>query len=183
MNLEKLILGAIATVIIVAIPVVSISTKKFNEYKNQTTELELELKDVKNSKEELEKQIEDINKQNRQLKEQLSLKTQPKRTRLAVSSSGVCDDYRGTVSKYFGSHTEQALAIMHAESTCNPLAKNLSDNHGGCIGSFGLFQLACFWTDDPFDPEVNIAKAYEIYTRSGWSPWSVCKNGTLDCST
>lgn len=107
---------------------------------------------------------------------------QPKQeARSSSQSSGSCEDYRHLVERYDW-NVDVALAVMQAESGCNPNAANLNDNHGQCIGSFGLMQLACFWTDNPHDPEENIAKAYEIYSRSGWTPWGVCTNGSVKCS-
>lgn len=88
-----------------------------------------------------------------------------------------CSNYRYLVEQYDW-NVSIAMAIMQAESGCNPEASNWSDNHRTCIGSFGLFQLACFWTGAPFDPATNVAKAYEIYSRSGWVPWGAYTNGS-----
>jgi len=71
-----------------------------------------------------------------------------------------------------------ALSVMRAESGCNPQSANWNDQHTNCVGSFGLFQLACFWTSEPYNPSENIAKAYEIYSRSGWQPWGAFTNGS-----
>lgn len=96
-----------------------------------------------------------------------------------------CEQYRSLVSKYdWDANT--AMAVMKAESGCNPSAANMNDHHGQCSGSFGLFQLACFWTNTPKDPAHNIAKAYEIYSAvdpiSGkpnhWQPWGAYTNGS-----
>ena len=64
-----------------------------------------------------------------------------------------------------------AYAVCMAESGGNTMASNMNDSHGQCRGSFGLMQLACFWTPNPHDPVENMNKAYEIYSRSGWQPW------------
>lgn len=99
--------------------------------------------------------------------------TQPTTT-TRVSTS--CEQWRPLVEQYSWD-VDVALAVMQAESGCNPAAANHADNHGTCIGSFGLMQLACFWTDNPHDPATNVAKAAEIYARSGWQPWGAYTNG------
>lgn len=64
-----------------------------------------------------------------------------------------------------------------AESGGDSNAANYNDHHGSCVGSFGLMQLACFWTSNPTDPNENMAKAYEIYSHSGWQPWGAYTSG------
>lgn len=71
-----------------------------------------------------------------------------------------------------------AYAICMAESGGNSNATNLNDNHGSCIGSYGLFQIGCIHGGVFYDPHQNVAKAYEIYQRSGWTPWSAYNNGS-----
>lgn len=81
------------------------------------------------------------------------------------------------VNNYSNWDKNVAYAVCMAESGGNSNAANYNDNHGTCVGSFGLMQLACFWTDNPTDPIENIAKANEIYSRSGWSPWGAYTSG------
>lgn len=66
-----------------------------------------------------------------------------------------------------------------AESGGNPNASNLNDKHSGCSGSYGLMQIACIHTGKKaeYDPVSNMAKAYEIYSRSGWKPWGAYTSG------
>lgn len=75
--------------------------------------------------------------------------------------------------------TRTAYAICMAESGGNPKAYNLNDIHNGCIGSFGLMQIACVHTNGvaEYNPERNMAKAYEIYISSGWEPWGTYTSG------
>lgn len=65
------------------------------------------------------------------------------------------------------------------ESSGRPKAVNKRDRHKGCSGSYGLFQIACFWADpqDMLDPHKNIEKARWLYKRSGWQPWGAYTNG------
>lgn len=90
-----------------------------------------------------------------------------------ASSSGGCE----LVRNYTNWNVDVAYAVCMAESGGNTNAANYNDNHGSCIGSFGLMQLACFWIPNPTDPNANIAKANEIWSRSGWSPWGAYTSG------
>lgn len=70
-----------------------------------------------------------------------------------------------------------AYAVCMGESMGNIHAANWSDRHAGCVGSFGLMQIACIHgaTLD-MTPEQNMAMAYNIYKSSGWNPWSAYTN-------
>jgi len=88
-------------------------------------------------------------------------------------SSGGCE----LVYKYSNWNQSVARAVCLAESGGDTYAANYNDKHATCVGSFGLMQLACFWIDNPTDPEANMSKANEIYSRSGWSPWGAYTSG------
>lgn len=94
-----------------------------------------------------------------------------------------CEQYRPLVAQYSW-NVDVAMAVMQAESSCNPNAVNWTDNHRVCKGSFSLMQVGCFWyphfgytIDTKFNPEINISIAYKIWERSGFSPWSTYTNG------
>lgn len=91
----------------------------------------------------------------------------------STATTGNCD----LVYNYSNWDTSVAYAVCMAESGGNSNAANYNDNHGSCRGSFGLMQLACFWIPNPTDPIANMAKANEIYSRSGWSPWGAYTSG------
>ena len=86
-----------------------------------------------------------------------------------------CETYRPIIAKYSW-NVDVAMNVMRVESGCNPNAQNLNDNHGVCIGSFGLFQISCHG-GQIFNPEANIAAAWAKYQARGWQPWSftTCK--------
>lgn len=96
-----------------------------------------------------------------------------------------CANYRHLVEQYDWD-VSIAMAVMQAESGCNPGAENWSDSHGSCSGSKGLFQLACFWPgalgysyESLYDPASNVAMAYQIYKRGdSWRPWGAYTNGS-----
>lgn len=90
-----------------------------------------------------------------------------------ASNSAGCE----LVRNYTNWNVDVAYAVCMAESGGNTNAANYNDNHGSCIGSFGLMQLACFWIPNPTDPTANIAKANEIWSRSGWQPWGAYTSG------
>lgn len=75
--------------------------------------------------------------------------------------------------------TRIAYAVCMAESGGNPSAANTNDRHNGCIGSYGLMQIACIHTNyqAEYNPERNMQKAWEIYQRSGWRPWGAYTSG------
>lgn len=91
------------------------------------------------------------------------------------AGAGNCEAYRGLVSQY-GWDVNTAMAIMRAESSCNPNAANTSDNHGVCMGSFGLFQISCH-SGAVYDPAANVAIAWQKYQARGWQPWGVYTSG------
>jgi hypothetical protein len=68
------------------------------------------------------------------------------------------------------------MAVMQAESGCNPQAANWQDQHSTCTGSFGLFQIACF-DGQVYDPIQNIAIAWQKYQSRGWQPWGAYTSG------
>lgn len=76
-----------------------------------------------------------------------------------------------------------AVAVMQAESGCNPQALNPTDNHRVCTGSMGLMQIGCLHAqtygvsvEGLYDPATNIRIAYALYLEHGWQPWSAYKN-------
>lgn len=69
--------------------------------------------------------------------------------------------------------TRTAFAVCMAESNGDSSVINWSDQHNGCTGSAGLFQIACIHTGGTheLDPQRNVAKAYELWRKSGWGIW------------
>lgn len=96
-----------------------------------------------------------------------------------------CEHYRELVSKYAW-NTNIALAVMKAESGCNPNA--VGDQfviRGLYAPSCGLMQIRTLQgrpsCEQLKDPTTNVAWAWKLYQASGWQPWSVCKNGKVSC--
>lgn len=92
------------------------------------------------------------------------------------SYSGVCKEYYDIVSKYDWD-VNLVLAIMKAESGCNPNAVNYNTNG---TKDTGLMQLNSAYWKQTMDPEENIAEAYRIYTRWGntFNAWCAYTNGS-----
>lgn len=82
-----------------------------------------------------------------------------------------------TIVKNYAWDTRIAYAVCMAESGGNPRAANLNDKHNGCVGSYGLMQIACIHGGIFYDPKENMDKAYDIYLRSGWKPWGAFTSG------
>lgn len=167
-------------------------TQMLNLEKSQNGALKLQLKSDQKKAEEVQKELEKVKaeqqKQIDELNSQLQSKrntqqtlatAQTRKASVAFSGGGNCEAYRGLVAQY-NWNVDVALAVMRAESGCNPNAANLTDSHSTCTGSFGLFQIACF-DGQVYDPAQNIAIAYRKYTASGWQPWSVCTRGVVSC--
>ena len=77
-----------------------------------------------------------------------------------------CSAYLGLVEQYDWP-VDTMMAIMQAESSCNPDAYNPS-------GCYGLFQLM---GEDITDPAANIAAAYQKYLDQGLNAWSTYTSG------
>ncbi|MEA9985660.1 transglycosylase SLT domain-containing protein [Subtercola sp. RTI3] len=91
-----------------------------------------------------------------------------------------CEMYRSLVAQYDWD-IDTALAIMKAESGCDPAADNTGTNANGSNDK-GLLQINSVHSDlisdlDRLDPTKNIRAAYEIYRGSGWRAWSSFNSG------
>ena len=109
---------------------------------------------------------------------------QPAPTPAPGPSAGVpgdCQSYRPLVAKYDWS-VEVALAVMRAESGCNPAA--IGDRHIPPV-SCGLFQVRTLdgrpSCEALQDPATNVEWAHKIFASGGWRHWSVCNNGIVSC--
>ena len=70
------------------------------------------------------------------------------------------------------------LAIMAAESGCDPSAVNKANSDGST--DTGLMQINSIHGIDPetlMNPTENIRAAYRIYQSQGINAWSVYSNG------
>src|SRR3990167_7649492 len=96
---------------------------------------------------------------------------QPPQPTAVHLSNGSCEQYRSEVAKYSW-NVDIVLQIMYAESGCNPKAVSSTND-------FGLMQLHNIQI---FDPATNIAYAYnEKYLKGGFSHWTVCNVGIVNC--
>lgn len=160
-----------------------------NDLKTKHDTLQLQLQEEKKQVETKTHEVEDLNKklqaklEKNRLSEarlasnmgSISSFSQTPRTEALVS----CETYRSLVAQY-GWNVDTAMQVMKAESGCNPGAANTTDNHGVCMGSFGLFQISCH-SGAVYDPAQNVAIAWSKYQKSGWQPWGVCTSGKVRC--
>lgn len=94
-----------------------------------------------------------------------------------------CEQFRPLIERYDWD-IDVAMAVMKAESSCNPRAYNGTMNKDGSNDA-GLFQVNSIHdaTSARFNPTHNIALAHRIYKSrakwdsSGWKAWSVFNNG------
>ena len=88
--------------------------------------------------------------------------------------------FKDLIYKYFGEANGRiATAIALSESGCNATSVNWNDAKITGMPSSGIFQInAPQYNWNWSDPETNIARAYDMYSRRSWSPWSVWKNNS-----
>lgn len=93
-----------------------------------------------------------------------------------------CDQWRGLVKQYDGWDTNIVMAIMEAESHCNPT--DIGDTHpinGVLAFSCGLLQVRTLPgrpnCTELQNPETNVEWAYRLYQAHGYQPWSVYNSG------
>lgn len=98
------------------------------------------------------------------------------RPRLIIASSKAvnrCEEFRNLVKQYDW-NVEVMLAIMMAESSCNPNA--LNTNSDGSNDS-GLFQInSIHKKPNRENPELNVRYAYQIYKSQGLNAWVAYTN-------
>ena len=134
------------------------------EYEGETTKLQEQLKQLQQEKEQLNKEVSQSKRQ----------QVVAKQVKQQVYYSVGCEKYRAEVSKY-GWNVDVAMNVMYAESGCR-------SNALSATGDRGLMQINWVHSakvggdlDKLYDPQTNIAVAYQIYSASGWTPWSVCR--------
>lgn len=204
MKISKIYIIIVIVALVTALPLASVLAKRDGQLKmerSNSQQLELKIDSVEKQLEQKNLEQEKIKQENEKLKADLQAKAELKRKQeiakaeeaerarqasVAVSAggatyrgSGNCEEYRGLVAQYSW-NVNVAMAVMRAESSCNPSAHNTTDNHGVCMGSFGLFQISCH-SGAVYDPAQNVAIAYQKYSARGWQPWGVCTSGKVSC--
>lgn len=204
MKISKIYVLIAVVALVVALPLASVLAKRDGQIKmerSNSQQLQLKIDSVEKQLEQKNLEQEQIKQENEKLKAEVQAKAELKRKQeiakaeeaerarqasVAISAGGAsysgggnCESYRGLVSQY-GWNVSVALAVMKAESGCNPQAVNRTDNHGVCMGSFGLFQISCHG-GQIFDPAQNVAAAWAKYSARGWQPWGVCTSGKVSC--
>lgn len=107
----------------------------------------------------------------------------PQQATVEVVGAGGCERFRPLVAKYDWD-VRVMLAIMKAESSCNPNAtgdKSLTfQRNGRTYGySVSLFQVRILPGRehcDSYNPVTNIACAYKVWRGQGYKAWSVYTN-------
>lgn len=99
----------------------------------------------------------------------------------SVELVDACQQAIDEVSKYEWD-VRTAVAVMHAESGCDPSAYNPANTDG--TNDAGLFQInsihvdsGLIGSDERFDIVANVRAAFAIYRGSGWRAWSAYNAG------
>lgn len=135
---------------------------------------ELQLKDKEQKIQELEKELQAKKQHEKNLATTTQSRFQIVQVAHAaeVTASGV-EQWRELVSKYFpANQVDYALRIMSCESGGNPQSVNWNDAKITGMPSNGLFQINSTQDWSWHDPETNIQRAHEMWSRRGWQPWS-----------
>lgn len=100
-----------------------------------------------------------------------------------------CEAVKAEVAKYSGWDHQIIAAVAKAENReCNPVKHNetASETHRRadgsiiCIGSYGVLQVGCLHYrpgEDVNDLATNIKVAHRVWSDSGYTPWTMYKNG------
>ena len=98
------------------------------------------------------------------------------------------EQYQRRILGQYDWDAEIAYKVMMAESGGKETA--LNNNPSTKDYSVGLFQINLYGNLADYRPSKkwlsvgsnNIEYAYKMWTESGWTPWSVCTNGKVDCT-
>ena len=108
--------------------------------------------------------------------ETVAATAQPVKVELPAPQLEGCERYRSLISQYSWD-VSIAMAVMQAESSCNPAAYSETRDRG-------LMQINAVHADKVdgnldrlFDPATNIQVAYRVYQSQGWNGWMAYVNG------
>jgi soluble lytic murein transglycosylase-like protein len=189
-----LLLSVAALTTIIFLAVFHHQATNYQKAINQTTtqlqqKRDRDINDLKLKLQKSEQDNQSKDKQIQDLQQQVSVKKQQQEAaRLAaaqaaqsapssqVASSGNCAAYEPLVAQY-GWNVSVAMAVMQAESGCNPTASSPTCDHGlmqiNCVhaaavgGNLSLLN----------DPATNIRVAFAVYSGAGWSAWTTYTSG------
>jgi len=122
------------------------------------------------------KEIEQIKKDMEALRVSKAVKSPQRQATQAVSTvkSPNVEQWRPIVAQYPW-NTDYALRVMDCESHGDPTNVNWEDAKITGMPSNGLFQINSYQNWNWSDPATNIARAYEMYSRRGWQPWTCAR--------
>lgn len=122
----------------------------------------------------------------------MALKTDPAPEALKAETPPAtpCDIMRAEVAKYSDWDANIVQAIAQAENrSCDPTRHNekpsethrRSDGSVICVGSYGVLQVGCLHyqaNESRDDLQTNIRIAHKVWQSSGYTAWTMFKNGT-----
>lgn len=135
---------------------------------------------------EIERQLEQKQIEIEELKKQVQAK-KDRQASSQLASTGFsqkpvasgCEQYRSLISAY-NWPVDVAIAVANSESGCNTHAVSPTRDHG--IFQINEVHIAKAGSIQALhDPATNIKVAYQIWSRQGFRPWSVCTYGKVKC--
>lgn len=185
MTLEKKFLTITLIAIVLAVPLAFAMKHRTNQIhleKSQNNNLRFQIDSKEKQLEEQNLKLQEEQKKNEELNKQLQSKreaeaklatAQAVKPPVRISGAGNCATYSNLVAQYDWD-ARIALAIMQAESGCNPNASSPTNDHGLMQINQGLAILG----SAIYDPATNIKYAYEHkYLKGGWRHWTVFNTG------
>lgn len=182
MRFENRFLITALLAVLLALPASSAIKQRsyqLQQTREQAKTLQLKLDEAKRQIQLKQTEVEKKAKQNKDLEKKLQSKRKAQATVAAAPQaqsapvSTSCKSYAGLVGKYKWD-TRIALAIMQAESGCNPNASSPTNDHGLMQINQGLG----IYGKKIYDPAFNVKVAYETkYLRGGWGHWTVYNTG------
>lgn len=193
----KLYISAAIIAALLAIPITSALSKQNKQIKiekTQNLQYKLRIEKFQSKTANLKHQIEvkdseklELQQKNADLEKQLQSKrevqaalavAQAVTPPVAVYANMNCTSYTSLVSQYSWD-VHVALAVMRAESGCNPVAASPACDHGlmqiNCVHSAAVGGNLALLND----PATNIHVAWLVYAGAGgWSPWVAYTSGS-----
>ncbi len=109
----------------------------------------------------------------------VEVRVQPSPKIASSKVAGWCEEFRELVEKYPWD-SKIMLAIMRAESGCNPRSDNSGLNTDGTY-DYGLFQINSIHGHSRYilaNPAKNTEIAFKIWQSQGYRAWSAYNNGS-----
>ena len=116
-----------------------------------------------------------VSQENVQTKPEAEPKPEPVHVETPAPTQG-CEAYRPLIEQYDWDN-RIAMAVMQAESGCNPNAHSPTADRGLMQVNAVHADMVDYDLDRLFNPNTNVSVAYRIYLSQGWHGWSTYNSG------